>query len=86
MFSQSIVTCAHVKDVTLLFNLLEDSVWDICEQHTMEVVIDNAINYVAYGKMLMEGHPTLSWTPCSAYCVVLMLEGIDDIYFITKVR
>eukprot|EP00253_Pinus_taeda_P033830 PITA_33830 len=41
--------------------------------------MDNAANYVAAGKMLMERYPNLFWTPCAAHCIDLMLEDIDKI-------
>ncbi|KAK8946941.1 Mitochondrial import inner membrane translocase subunit TIM22-1 [Platanthera zijinensis] len=40
------------------------------------VVTDNASNYKAAGKILMERRPTLFWTPCAAHCIDLMLEDI----------
>ena len=36
--------------------------------------MDNAANYVVARRMLMERHPTLFWTPCTAHCIDLMLD------------
>lgn len=51
----------------------------------MEVIIDDFANYVVIGKMLMERHPTLSWTRCATRCIDLMHEDEGKIYFIKEV-
>jgi hypothetical protein len=37
------------------------------------MVTDNAANYVAAGKLLMEEFPLIFWSPCAAYCINLIL-------------
>ena len=37
------------------------------------------------GKMLVERHSTLFWTPCTAHCIDLMLEDMGIIPFIKEV-
>ena len=49
------------------------------------MIIDNATNYVTAGRMLMERHHTLFWTPCAAHCIDLMLEDMGKIHFIKEV-
>lgn len=42
----------------------------------VQIVIDNASNYVKAGKTLMAERKKLYWTPCAAHCLDLMLEDI----------
>ncbi|XP_018436020.1 uncharacterized protein LOC108808357 [Raphanus sativus] len=68
-----------VKDATLLFKLLDDMVEEVGEMNVVQVVTDNASNYVKAGKLLEAKRPHLFWTPCSAHCIDLMLEDIGKI-------
>ena len=51
----------------------------------VQVITNNAANYVAVGKMLMERHHTLFWTPCAAHCINLLLEDMGKLSFIKEV-
>ena len=66
----------HVKDVNLLFCLLDEVVEEVGASNVVQIITDNASNYVLAGKMLEEKHKTILWTPCAAHCIDLMLEDI----------
>jgi hypothetical protein len=51
----------------------------------VQIITDNAVNYVAARRMLMERHRSLVWTPCTTHCIDLMLEDIEKIFFIKEV-
>jgi hypothetical protein len=72
MFMKSVDAFSHVKDVTLLCDLFDGFIQEVCPQHVVQVITDNATNYVIVGRMLMSRYPTLSWTPCAAHCLDLM--------------
>lgn len=48
-----------VKDATLLFQLLDDMVEEVGEMNVVQVVADNASNYVKAGKLLEAKRPHL---------------------------
>ena len=50
----------------------------------VQIVIDNAKNYVFVGKILMERHPYIFWTPCATHCIDLMLEDLGKLSWIKK--
>ena len=85
MFIKSVDASAQVKDAALLCQLLDEFIQEIGPQHVVQVVTDNAANYVAAGRMLMDRHPTLFWTPCAAHCIDLILEDMGKIQFIKDV-
>jgi len=82
MFLKSVDASAQVKDAALLCDLLDGFIQEIGPQHVVQVITDNAANYVAAGRMLMSRYPTLFWTPCAAHCLDLMLEDMGKIDWI----
>ncbi|CAH1433271.1 unnamed protein product [Lactuca virosa] len=59
--------------------MLDDMVEEIAEENVVQVVTDNASNYVKAGSMLEATRPYLYWTPYAAHCIDLMLEDIGKI-------
>jgi len=75
MFMKSVDASAHIKDAHTLCELLDIFIQEV----GIQVITDNAANYVAAGKLLMERYPNLFWTPCAAHYIDLMLEDIGKI-------
>ena len=67
MFLRSMDASDQVKDAQLLFHLLDDVVEEVGVENVVQVIIDNASNYVAAGKLLEDKHPTIWWTPCATH-------------------
>ena len=44
--------------------------------NVLQIITDNASNYVLVGKMFEEKHKAIFWIACVAYCIDLMLEDI----------
>jgi hypothetical protein len=78
MFLRSVDASDRVKDVNMLFELLDEVVMEVGVGNVVQVITDNASNYVLAGKMLEEKHKTIFWTPCAAHCIDLMLEDIGQ--------
>eukprot|EP00253_Pinus_taeda_P036308 PITA_36308 len=85
MFIKSVDASAQIKDARTLCDLLDVFILEVGEQNVVQVITDNAANYVAAGRMLMDRHPTLFWTPCVAHCIDLMLEDIGKIPFVKDI-
>ncbi|RVW74230.1 hypothetical protein CK203_055979 [Vitis vinifera] len=58
---------------------MEKVVEEIGEENVVQVITDNASNYVNAGMRLMEKRSRLWWTPCAAHCIDLMLEDIGKL-------
>jgi len=84
MFLKSGDASDQVKDAQLLFHLLDGVVIEVGLENVVQIITDNASNYVAAGRMLEEKHPTIWWTPCAAHCLDLMLEDIGKIEWVKK--
>jgi len=59
LFIKSMNASAHIKDASLVCELLDGFVWEIGVQNVMQVITDNATNYAVVCKMLMERNHTL---------------------------
>ena len=79
MFIKSVDATHQIKDTKNLCDLLDVFILEVGAENVVQVITDNAANYVAAGKMLMESYPNLFWTPCAAHCIDLMLEDIGKI-------
>eukprot|EP00253_Pinus_taeda_P034661 PITA_34661 len=77
--SKSVDAFNKVKDGQLLFQLLDEVVEEVGVANVVQVITDNASNYVLVGKLLEEKHRTIFWTPCAAHCIDLMLEDIGKL-------
>jgi hypothetical protein len=53
--------------------LFKEVVLYVGVENIVHMVTDNAANYVAAGKLLMEEFPSIFWSPCAAYCINLIL-------------
>ncbi|RVX19940.1 hypothetical protein CK203_004465 [Vitis vinifera] len=62
-----------------MFKHLDEVVEEIGEENVVQVITDNASNYVNVGMRLMEKMRRLWWTPCAARCIDLMLEDVGKL-------
>jgi hypothetical protein len=85
MFIKFIDASADVKDAQLLCEMLNNFIQEIGPQYVVQVITDNAANYVAASKFLMERYQSLYWTPCDAHCIDLMLEYMGKILWIKEI-
>ncbi|CAM8978732.1 unnamed protein product [Rhodiola kirilowii] len=79
VFLESIDVSDKTKDAQQIFKFLDSMVERVGEENVIQVVSDNASNYVAAGKLLEKRRKHLFWTPCAAHCIDLMLEDIGKI-------
>jgi hypothetical protein len=59
MFIKSVDASAYTKDAQLLCELLDGFIREIGLQYVVQVITDNAANYVVAGRMLMQRYPSL---------------------------
>ena len=65
--------------------MLDEVVIDVGVANVIQIVTDNAAAYVAVGRLLMERHPTLFWSPCATHCLDLLLENLGKLSWVEKV-
>ncbi|KAK2658374.1 hypothetical protein Ddye_004907 [Dipteronia dyeriana] len=79
VFLKSVDASDAIKDAILLFNLMDYLIEEVGDDIVVQMVTDNASNYKKAGEMLMEKRKQLSWMPCAAHCIDLMLEKIGSL-------
>ena len=82
---KSIDALGKTKNAKYLCEIIDEVIKDVGEENVVQIVTDNAANYVAAGKLLMERHPHIFWTPCAAHCIDLMLEDLGKLPWIKKI-
>jgi hypothetical protein len=53
--------------------------------NVVQIITYNVANYVVVGRIFMERHYSLVWTPCIAHCFDLMLKDMGKFSFIKEV-
>ncbi|CAL1413736.1 unnamed protein product [Linum trigynum] len=76
-FVESIDTSGVIKNTEKVFQMLDNIVEKVGEEHVVQVVTDNASAYKAAGERLMAKRKHLFWTPCAAHCLDLVLEDFE---------
>ncbi|RVW19580.1 hypothetical protein CK203_116285 [Vitis vinifera] len=77
-FMKSIDASDTIKNGELMFKYLDEVVEEIGEENVVQVIIDNASNYVNPGMRLMEKEKIVVDSLC-AHCIDLMLEDIGKL-------
>eukprot|EP00253_Pinus_taeda_P018628 PITA_18628 len=85
MFLRSVDASDKVKDATLIFELLDDIIQEVGEHNVVQVIIDNASNYVLVGKMIESKYRTIFWIPCDAHFIDIMLEDIGKVEWVKNI-
>ena len=77
-FIRSVDASDMVKDAVSLFNLFDEIVKWVGPENVVQLVTDNAANYVAAGRLLCGKYRNICWSPCAAHCLNLILKDIGE--------
>ena len=62
-----------------MFKYLDEVFEEIKVENVVQVITDNASNYVNAKTRLMGKRKRLWWTPCVAHCIELILEDVGKL-------
>ncbi|XP_058776906.1 uncharacterized protein LOC131651251 [Vicia villosa] len=79
VFIKSVDASGASKTADTLFKLFKEVVLYVCQENVVQIITDNAANYVAAGKLLEREFPKLFWSPCAAHCINLMLQDMGKL-------
>ena len=79
VFLKSVDASDASKTADMLFKLFKEVVLQVGVENVVHIVTDNAANYVAAGRLLEQEFRTISWSPCAAHCLNLMLQDIGKL-------
>ena len=73
-----------VKDDITLSNLFDEIVNWVGPSNIVHLVTDNVAIYVAIGRILCGKYRNISWSPCAAHCLNLILKDIGKMDHVDK--
>ncbi|XP_039688054.1 uncharacterized protein [Medicago truncatula] len=79
IFIKSVDASGASKTGEMLFKLFKEVVLYIGPENVVQIVTDNAANYVAAGRLLEKEFPGLYWSPCATHCINLMFQDIGKL-------
>ncbi|XP_065637716.1 uncharacterized protein LOC136070957 [Quercus suber] len=86
VFVKSVDASDIVKSTRNLFKLFDEVVTWVGPKNIVHMVTDNASNYVSAGKLLCEKYKTISWSPCAAHCLNLVLQDMGDMPHVERLK
>ena len=85
MFLKSVDASDKVKTAQLICEMMEEVIQEVGEENAVQIVTNNAANYMATGRLFEIRNPTIFWTYYVAHCIDSMLEGIGKLHWIHEV-
>jgi len=79
VFFKTVDASEASKTAMLLYKLFREVVLFFGLENIMHMVTDNATNYVAASKLLVEEFPSIIWSPCVAHCINLILQDVGKL-------
>nr|XP_025653463.1 uncharacterized protein LOC112749428 [Arachis hypogaea] len=83
-FVKSVDASSMVKNASSLCDLFSEVIEWIGPDNVVHVVIDNAANYVAAGRLINKKFENIHWSPCAAHCLNLILKDISSMPHISS--
>ncbi|KAL7611343.1 hypothetical protein Lser_V15G12631 [Lactuca serriola] len=78
-FLKSVDASDIESNATNLCNLFAEIVEMVGEKNVVQMVTDNAANYKLAGTKLCERYPSITWSPCAAHCLNLVLKDLSEL-------
>ena len=79
MFPKAVDASDKIKNAQLICEMMEEIVYEVGEEHVVQIVTDNAANYMAASRLFETRDPTIFWSSCAAHYIDLMLEDIGKL-------
>ncbi|XP_050238483.1 uncharacterized protein LOC126687974 [Mercurialis annua] len=78
-FLKSVDASDIYTNAETLCNLFAEIVEIVGHENVIHMVTDNGANYKAAGAKLTERYSQITWSPCAAHCVNLILKDVGEI-------
>ena len=75
-FVKSVDASDIVKDANNLFLLFDEIITWVGPSNVVQMVTDNAANYVAAGRLISHKYKHINWSPCAVHCLNLIFKDI----------
>ncbi|KAL0319669.1 UNVERIFIED_CONTAM: hypothetical protein Sradi_5228400 [Sesamum radiatum] len=85
IFWKSVDASDVVKDAQALFNLFQEVIEWVGPSNVVHMVTDNGANYVAAGRKVQDHYKSISWSPCAAHCLNLVMKDIAKLDHVAEI-
>jgi hypothetical protein len=75
-FHKSVNATGKIQNAEYLLDILSEVVIEVGVKHVVQIVTDNGSNYKKACQDLIAIHPHITWQPCAAHTINLMLKDI----------
>jgi hypothetical protein len=78
-FPKTVDATAQIQNAEFIYDCIKEViVKDIGESYVVQIVTDNGSNYKKACKQLIPEYPHITWQPCAAHTINLMLKDIPQ--------
>ena len=85
VFLDAVDVSGKTKDAKFIADILAESMEAVGPENIVQVVSDSAANCVAGRNILAGRYPDIVFSPCSAYCLDLLLEDIGNLQWVAHI-
>ncbi|XP_058096049.1 uncharacterized protein LOC131241284 [Magnolia sinica] len=83
-FHKSVDASMYFKNTKCLSDLFDSVIQDCGPENVVQVITDNALNYVGVGNHILQNYSTIFWSPCASHCLNLILEDFCKIDWVHR--
>jgi hypothetical protein len=86
-FHKTVNATGQIQNAEFIYDCIKEVVKDVGESCVVQIVTDNGSNYKKACKQLIDEYPYITWQPCAAYTINLMLKNIarcDELLYSAK--
>lgn len=83
-FHKSFDASTCFKNTKSLPDLFDSVIQDFGPENVVQVIMDNALNYVGVGNHIMQNYSTIFWSPCASHCLSIILEDFSKIDWVNR--
>ncbi|KAF8413281.1 hypothetical protein HHK36_001257 [Tetracentron sinense] len=83
-FHKSVDASSYIKNTKCLSDLFDSVIQDFGPENVVQIIVDNALNYVGVGNHILQNYSTIYVSPCASQCLNLILEDFSKIDWVNR--
>ncbi|XP_068666308.1 uncharacterized protein [Aristolochia californica] len=83
-FHRSVDASTYFKNTKYMADLFDSVIQDFGPENVVQIIMDNALNYVGVGNHIMQNYSSIFLSPCASHCLNLILEDFSKIEWVNR--
>uniref|UniRef100_A0A1D1Y153 Seprase n=1 Tax=Anthurium amnicola TaxID=1678845 RepID=A0A1D1Y153_9ARAE len=83
-FHKSVDASSYFKNTKHVSDLFDSVIQDVGSENVVQVIVDNALNYISVGNYITQKYGSIFWSPCASHCLSLILEDFCKIDWVNR--